>query len=93
MIKRKLKRWLNNWLDDRNIPAQEPPVATSPYDGLDYERTISFQIYFAQGGRVIQTRRYDRAKDRSHISLYIVTEDQDLGQEIDKIITMEALRS
>ena len=72
---------------------QPAAVPVSPYDGLDYERNISFQIYFAQGGRVIQTRRYDSAKDRSHISLYIVTQDQDLGQEIDKIITMEALRS
>lgn len=73
--------------------AQQTAEPVSPYDGLDYDRSISFQIYFAQGGRVIQTRRYDRAKDRSHLSLYVVTEDRDLGQEIDKIITMEALRS
>lgn len=73
--------------------AQQAAEPVSTYDGLDHDRSISFQIYFAQGGRVIQTRRYDRVKDRSHISLYIVTEDQDLGQEIDKIITMESLRS
>jgi len=56
------------------------------------ERAIQFTVYNANGGRVVETRRYDRQKDRSQTGLYIITSDQDFGHEIDKIITMEALR-
>jgi len=56
------------------------------------ERAVQFTVYNANGGRVVETRRYDRQKDRSQTGLYIITSDQDFGHEIDKIITMEALR-
>jgi len=56
------------------------------------ERAIQFTVYNANGGRVVETRRYDRQKDRSQTGLYIITGEQDFGKEIDKIITMEALR-
>jgi hypothetical protein len=56
------------------------------------ERAIQFTIYNANGGRVVETRRYDRQKDRNHTGLYVITSEKDFGHEIDKIITMEALR-
>jgi hypothetical protein len=56
------------------------------------ERAVQFTVYNANGGRVVETRRYDRQKDRNQTGLYIITSDQDFGHEIDKIITMEALR-
>lgn len=63
-----------------------PPSIDQP------ERAIQFTIYSANGGRVVETRRYDRQKDRHTNGLYVITSDQDFGKEIDKIITMEALR-
>lgn len=56
------------------------------------ERAIQFTVYNASGGRVVETRRYDRQKDRNTNGLYIITNSQDFGHEIDKIITMELLR-
>ena len=56
------------------------------------ERAIQFTVYTANGGRVIETRRYDRKTDRHSNNLYVITGEQDFGREIDKIITMEALR-
>lgn len=56
------------------------------------ERAIHFTVYQANGGRVIETRRYDRQKDRHTNGLYVITSEQDFGREIDKIITMEALK-
>lgn len=56
------------------------------------ERAINFTVYVANGGRVVETRRYDRKTDRSSNGLYVITSEQDFGKEIDKIITMEALR-
>lgn len=56
------------------------------------ERAIQFTVYNANGGRVVETRRYDRQKDRNLNGLYVITSDQDFGKEIDKIITMESLK-
>ena len=67
---------------ERGIPSIDQP-----------ERAIQFTIYHANGGRVVETRRYDRKTDRNNNSLYVITSDQEFGKEIDKIITMESLKS
>jgi hypothetical protein len=73
---------LSNSLISKGTPSIDQP-----------ERAIQFTVYNANGGRVIETRRYDRQKDRNHNGLYVITSDQDFGHEIDKIITMESLKS
>jgi hypothetical protein len=70
----------------RSIGLDQPSSIDQP------ERAIQFTVYTANGGRVVETRRYDRKTDRSSNGLYVITGDQDFGKEIDKIITMEALR-
>jgi hypothetical protein len=57
------------------------------------ERAIHFTVYNASGGRVIETRRYDKKTDRNTNGLYVINNDADFGKEIDKIITMEHLKS
>jgi hypothetical protein len=57
------------------------------------ERAIQFTVYSANGGRVVETRRYDKKTDRNTNGLYVINNDADFGKEIDKIITMEALKS
>ena len=54
---------------------------------------IRFEVYRANGGTVIETRRNDRRTGDSIYELHVVAGDQDVGEEIGKIITMEALKS
>lgn len=54
---------------------------------------MNFSVYKANGGFVIEYRLYDQHKDRNDNKLHIITEDQDLGEELGKIISFEALRS
>ena len=63
-----------------------PPSIDQP------ERAIQFTVYNANGGRVVETRRYDKKTDRNTNGLYVINNDADFGKEIDKIITMESLR-
>ena len=63
-----------------------PPSIDQP------ERALQFTVYVANGGRVIETRRYDKKTDRNTNGLYVINNDADFGKEIEKIITMEALR-
>jgi len=90
-----IKRMLSRSRDDEgaNALTMSPSRIERGDPQIDQpERAIQFTVYNANGGRVVETRRYDRQKDRSQTGLYIITSDQEFGHEIDKIITMEALR-
>lgn len=86
-LRQRIINWLNN--DEveleKDIPQIEPANLQS--EGM------RFQLYKASGGYVIETTQYDHRNDRRHNKMYVVTEDKDLGSELGKIITMEALRS
>lgn len=101
------KRWLRNaikeaWesekeeaenlvIEKRPIRVRDEPHAVPTID--DTEKSIRFTVHTANGGRVVETYRYDRRKDQNTCGLYVITNDQDFGKEIDKIITMETLKS
>ena len=53
---------------------------------------LRFHIYPATGGYVMEYSTYDRNTDRSSSNLHIIPSDQDLGQGIAHIITLEMLR-
>ncbi len=55
--------------------------------------SLNFKIFKASGGTVLETTSYDRKTDRHSNSLYVITDDKDLGKEIGKIITLESLRN
>ena len=54
---------------------------------------IRFEVYRANGGTVIETRRNDRRTGDSLYELHVISGEQDIGQEIGRIITMEALKA
>ena len=92
-----IKRLLSRSRDDEgtdmsNLIMSSTAISRSETSIDQPERAVQFTVYNANGGRVVETRRYDRQKDRNQTGLYIITSDQDFGHEIDKIITMEALR-
>lgn len=56
-------------------------------------RGMNFSVYRASGGYVVEARQYDPVRDHSDTKLHIVTDDQDLGNELGKIVSFEALRA
>ena len=83
---------MQNWLNSDDYERIGIPMAVTKSTSLDCDRGIKFQVYKAQGGTVIETGFYDRIKDRHLHSLHVVTDDQDLGNAIGKIITMETMK-
>ena len=57
----------------------------------DNNNGMKFTVYGATGGKIIQIQRYDSRTDRHSAELYIVTDKEDLGEEIAMIITRESL--
>ena len=52
----------------------------------------TFILYPASGGNILEVRIYDEKLGEQNTSLHIIPTDQDLGESIGKIITIEALK-
>jgi hypothetical protein len=92
----KIRKWLNDHesMDEVFVNSKRDRnsiVSARDSHELDGE-PIRFNIFRANGGTVVQTHIYDRQKDRSFQQLHIVGHDQDLGESLSKILTMESLR-
>lgn len=90
-MKLTFKQRIRNWLMKEEIEEDVPQLAVEG-TRLDSDG-LRLQIYKASGGYVVETRSYDRVKDRNFNSMHVITEDQDLGDALGKIVMMEALRS
>jgi hypothetical protein len=88
-MKLSLKQRFRNWLNNDEYEQDIHQVVES--DRLSSEG-MRMQIYKASGGYVIETRSYDSHKDRNHNSMHVITDDQDLGESLGKIVMMEALK-
>ena len=88
-IKNKLRNWL--FEEDRaDIP--QKLIASDDCESVGGDPILNFKVYSAVGGKVVEFRQYDRHKDRSFNQTYIITNDQDFGDRIAKIATMESLK-
>jgi hypothetical protein len=91
-IKRLVQKWATEAAqEEESMKMSGLRIDHSPAR-IDSDKGIRFQVYKANGGFVVETAIYDRQRDRHHNSLHIITDDQDLGAQIGKIITMEALK-
>ena len=94
-----MKNWLRKKMHSFIFPPDEAQsnkmssglVSVRESNDLDGE-PLRFNIFRANGGTVVQTHIYDRQKDRRLQQLHIVGHDQDLGESLNRIITMESLR-
>ena len=82
-FKQRIRNWLNNDEYEQEVPVEADRLSS---EGL------RLQIYKASGGYVVETRSYDHHKDRNFNSMHVITEEQDLGDALGKIVMMEALK-
>lgn len=96
MIPRKWRLAILNWMgagymtvraDDDDYNSQ--PVALGvERNRIDVEG-LNFNVMPAQGGTIIQLRRYDRKLDRNDNSTHVIPEGEDIAETIGKIVAME----
>jgi hypothetical protein len=86
-LKQRFRNWLNDDNDETDYVSQDcVETAQLESDGL------RLQVYKASGGFVVETRSYDRRKDQNNNSMHVITDEQDLGAALGKIVMIEALR-
>lgn len=89
-----IKRKLRNWLLDDGPEQPDMVVRSSDVEAIsDADPILNFRVFSAVGGRVVEFRTYDRQKDRNFTQTYIITNEQDFGDRIAKIATMESLKA
>ena len=68
-------------------------IGIHPRESTELEsRGVSFNLYSANGGHVVELRNYDEKADRMRNSLHIIPHEKDLGEALNHIITYEALK-
>lgn len=97
-----MTKWFDKWFSKKvreswEIARQEKQTLTVGGPAVSNKRISSdgmtFTVHRANGGHIIETRRYDPMRDIADSSLHVITDDKDLGEEIGKIITYEGLRT
>jgi hypothetical protein len=69
------------------------PISTiSGRANIDSEPTLQFKVYSAVGGKIVEFHRYDPKSDRTDRQIYIIGKEEDFGEKIAKISTLEILR-
>ena len=103
-FKRMIVKWVREDWEKASQPMQDdcypsPKLgrgnAISTISGranIDSEPTLQFKVYSAVGGKIVEFHRYDPKSDRTDRQIYIVGKDEDFGEKIAKISTLEILR-
>jgi len=58
----------------------------------DDKSVISFKVFGANGGMIVETNRYDDKRDTETIGRYVISDDADLVESLGKIVTVEYMR-
>ena len=101
-------KWFNKWFANKCRQAWEDScqpqedigssakvrrgIAISPGATELHSRGVTFTLYKANGGHVVELRDYDPQTDRHANSLHLVPSDKDMGEALNHIITYEALK-
>ena len=102
-FKRMIGRWAYEYRDTPDDMPNECYPSTKMSRGnaistisgranVDSEPTLQFKVYSAVGGKIVEFSRYDPRTDRSDRQIYIIGKDEDFGEKIAKISTLEVLR-
>lgn len=103
MFKRWLLRWADNVRQDSMLLEVAEPkrsrrngkfgaTATRRVEhNYDDQSVITFKVYGANGGKIVETSRYDDKRDNENIRRYVIDDNADLAESLAKIVTMEYL--
>jgi hypothetical protein len=78
----------SNRLNRASRPKRSNQVETN----YDEHGTISFKVYSANGGKIVEAKRYEDKYDNERIKLYIIEENADFAESLSRIVTMEYLQ-
>jgi hypothetical protein len=91
-MKKTFRQRIRDWLFEEKESADEYGQDIAVSEDRFNSDGMRLQVYKGSGGFVVEVRNYDRKRDENKNSMYIITDEKDLGNELGKIITMESMR-
>ena len=94
-LKRKVIQWVReDWENERKSNGERGVLVSSrDVDSIpENDPIITFRIYSATNGKILEFRRYDRKTDRNDNSTYIIEKDRDIGEYVSKCLSLEMLK-
>ena len=95
-LKRKVIKWVNedtvrsDWGDASAKSNGMSPVSARPVP--DSVPSLSFRIYSAQNGDVVEFSKFDSRTHQNDVTVYIVNKETDMGEFIAKCMSLELMR-
>lgn len=77
----------------KNYAGESIAVSDSSSGEMMGDPVLHFKVYPAVGGRIVEFRRVDRKHGNHETTAYVITEDQNFGERIAKISTIENLKA
>lgn len=94
----KLRHWIRDWLtkaEDYKL-SQGVGIPINTYDSIGSScvnsDSIKFTVTPANGGVIITTHSYSTTKGDSNTNIYVIHQNDDVSENITKIITLELLK-
>ena len=91
-LKRKVIKWVR---EDWDKAREDVSVGIRSRDSEhvpDEDPVLTFRIYSAVNGQILEFRRWDRKNDRNNNSTYLIPKDEDIGEYVNKCLNLELLR-
>lgn len=86
-----LKRKLWNWIHSDEIHLKESrPVAVREREVR--QNGLSFTLYKAVGGHILESRAYNPRTDNHDGTLYMIYEDEDFAKQVAQAIMLESMK-
>jgi hypothetical protein len=93
-LKRKVIKWVNDDSNQCGVDSEKYGISLQHQANHrpDTRPILSFRIYSAQNGDVLEFSRFDNISDRSEVGVYIISKETNLGEFVSKCITLELLK-
>ena len=91
-----LKKVLRNWLasdNEKEYRGEEcSPVPCRTSDSIEKRPALNFRIFAAVGHDIVEFHTYDSKTDRLTNTLYVISHNDDFGEQLAKITATEMLK-
>lgn len=91
-VRQKLRNWILKEEDSIVMNTKAAYVDSSYVRSTNFDNGLNFSIHKANGGLVVNVQHYDSTRDRSQSNLYVIPDDESIGDHLSKILTMENLK-
>jgi len=91
-LKRKVIKWVHEDWEEAKEDNSIGLISARDNNRPNTDPIINFRIYSAENGKILEFNRYDHAKDRNRVSMYIIDKEEDVSEKVSKCLSLELLK-